>query len=355
MHRTGNRRTDSTRRGGAHPMSWLVALACAALLAGCAGGSGSSGFDAALKAENDAIDRAVESQSCQVENGLTVCASDTSPTPSGSPTPSSSAAPTRSSTATLPPSFTATQPPASFTPTRVPASFTPTRPPPSLTATPATLPSEVPETTATPTMPGPHFTATTQASPTGGPDHATTTPTQALTSTASSSPTDSAMPTERATATASASPTDSSTPTPVDSSTPTDSPTPTATPPPAAPNVDTNVGPQGMISCQPGDTADTCLFVFSFNPEGFPPGAAYRVGVRTRNPDGAWKLLSVSDNNDVAVSINPHGPDYQFAVLIYLEAPAVVPAEVELLAFSGADFAFVTPVQTPEVLLGSQR
>jgi len=93
-----------------------------------------------------------------------------------------------------------------------------------------------------------------------------------------------------------------------------------------------------------------CTFIFAFEPAGFPPAAAYRVGVRTRNPDESWQILVPTDNQ-VAVQIDPNGPEYQFAVLVYLEEPDFVPEQVELLSHSGADFAFVTPVLTPESLL----
>jgi hypothetical protein len=53
----------------------LAALLCAVLLAACAGGSGSSGFDLALKKENEAIDRALATSGCETNAGLTICAS----------------------------------------------------------------------------------------------------------------------------------------------------------------------------------------------------------------------------------------------------------------------------------------
>ena len=93
----------------------LAALLAALLLAGC-GGSGSSGFDA-LAAENAAIDRALATMDCTVEQGLTICASTVveapaapTPTPTRTPTPlhtpATSASPTR--TAEAEPSRTAT-------------------------------------------------------------------------------------------------------------------------------------------------------------------------------------------------------------------------------------------------------
>ena len=71
MNRSSSRRTDTTRR--IRPL-WLglLALLCGWAFMACAGGSGSSGFDLALKAENDAIDRALGADDCQVNDGLTI-------------------------------------------------------------------------------------------------------------------------------------------------------------------------------------------------------------------------------------------------------------------------------------------
>jgi hypothetical protein len=65
------------------------ALFCLALLLGCAGGSGSSGFDVV---ENAAIDQALDEQRCIESGGLVICPADTAvpaatDTPTVSPTP----------------------------------------------------------------------------------------------------------------------------------------------------------------------------------------------------------------------------------------------------------------------------
>jgi len=53
----------------------MVALVGGAslLLTACGGGSGSSGFDAGLAAENAAIQRTLAAQQCEMHEGLTIC------------------------------------------------------------------------------------------------------------------------------------------------------------------------------------------------------------------------------------------------------------------------------------------
>jgi len=238
MCRTISRRTDPMRR---HPSSWLrwVALVWAVVVVGCAGGSGSSGFDAALKKENAAIERALDAQTCEEIDGLTICASGGQPSP---------------------------------------------------------VPS------GTPTIPEPQLTAT---------------------------------------------PRGTTTPTPIELRSPT--PSPTFTPAaPSAPGVDTNLGPRDSIECQQSDAEAPCLFVFTFQPMNVPPEASYAVAVRTRDPDSPWTITQAPANS-APITVDPGGPDYQIAVLVYLEAPGFIPAEVDLLGDSGADFAFVTPVLSPEM------
>ncbi len=105
--------------------AWLLAALCA--LAGC-GGSGSSGFDT-IASENDAIDRALNTSGCEVERGLTICASGAE-APPASPSPTAPALPSATPSAitnatgtptpsttpggafTATPTRTATQPPS---------------------------------------------------------------------------------------------------------------------------------------------------------------------------------------------------------------------------------------------------
>jgi len=136
MHCRTSRRTDLRHRLGAL-LAHALMLACGALLAACAGGSGSSGFDVA--AENAAINRALQSQGCEVIQGLTICAS-------GSPTP------TPASTATSTPGIPAFTPTATGTPASA-ATPTTTTTPHFASPTPSTtlpLPNPTPTPTATP-------------------------------------------------------------------------------------------------------------------------------------------------------------------------------------------------------------
>jgi hypothetical protein len=138
--------------------AWLAALACATLLAACAGGSGSSGFD--VITENAAIDTALATNECTVNDGLTICPSGPeTPTavPSSTATPSAAPA-TRTATLALPTS-TMTGVPSENTrkPTNTPiigktASPTPTIPLPSTASRTATSPqTETPTATPVPT------------------------------------------------------------------------------------------------------------------------------------------------------------------------------------------------------------
>jgi hypothetical protein len=103
-----------------------------------------------------------------------------------------------------------------------------------------------------------------------------------------------------------------------------------------------------------------CSLVLPFMPEGLPLTATYRVAVRAVDPIGSWRISAAPLENGVpsmpdfdgTVSVDvpsqpmPGSPDApvraQLAVLVYLTAPTSVPAEVETLAASGADFAYVT-------------
>lgn len=259
MHRTVNRRPDPTPDRRPARWVWFVALWCALAVAACAGGSGSSGFDPLLR-ENQAIDQALDTQGCEMNEGLIICASGAeTATPNPAETP---------------------QPPLN-SPTQTPS--------PTGTAGPAVTGTATP----TGTIPRPSFTATVGAT--------------------------------------------------------TATPTPTGTPSASQPSVDTNIGPEGTIPCQLVGADGPCFFVFTFQPEGLPSAASYGVAVRTRNPEGDWLVLPVVDNSAVIeIDTSPSGPDYQIAVLVFTEEPPFVPGTVELLADTGADYAFVTAVLTTE-------
>jgi hypothetical protein len=101
---------------------WLVAVTVTGLLAGCLGGSGSSGFDIT---ENAAIQEAIDTQECQDFEGLVICPAE----PRSPAMPSATPSPTRTPPA---PSLT---PPAFDTPTL------PNNTPAQVTTTPTSVPS----------------------------------------------------------------------------------------------------------------------------------------------------------------------------------------------------------------------
>jgi hypothetical protein len=132
-------------------------------------------------------------------------------------------------------------------------------------------------------------------------------------------------------------------------------PSPTASPTPSAPRVDTGIN-DATIPCSLVDSGDGCVLVVPFAPEGFPPATVFRVAIRTVEPPGAWDigpdLVPSSPSTEpvfdapVAVEAPARAPDVpqqvQVAVLAFLAPPAGVPASVQSLADSGADYAFVT-------------
>jgi hypothetical protein len=66
--------------------------------------------------------------------------------------------------------------------------------------------------------------------------------------------------------------------------------------------------------------------------------------------------LPATDNSaSIAVNPTPAGRRYQIAVLLFLRDPGFVPDRVNLLADTGADFAFVTPLLTPEPFVAFRR
>ncbi|MEO8602838.1 MAG: hypothetical protein ABI629_09695 [bacterium] len=273
---------------------WLLTLCGGLLLSACGGGSGSSGFDISL-AENRAIDRALADQGCEVLDGLTICASTSAPV-----LPTATRTVERTATATV-----------------IPATPTATR-------------QALPTGSATPTSFSGMRTATPQTQPTGSVTatafRATATTTRDVPQTATPTSTQESVPSGTATPTLFA---------------PSTTPTPTAVP--VKPGVDIAVATDAAIPCVQEAPGGPCRFVLSFESRGFPPDAAYRVALRQRDPDERWSIVPATDA-DAALSASPAGGRYQIAVLVYLEAPSFVPDEVEVLADSGADFAFVTPV-----------
>lgn len=264
---------------------WLILLSC--ILAGCAGGSGSSGFD--VLAENAAIQQALDSQDCDVFEGLTICAAggeapatDTpvapAQTPTGTPRPTSTARPTSTEQSRR----------------------TPTPSENGATGTPTGTPIAIGTATRTATLAAPTVTETQAAAP-------TPTPTLSVPS----------------------------------------SPTPSTTATPGRAAVETNTSPSDTLPCVPNSDT-TCTIVFEFSPVGQPSSAAYRVAVRTRNPDSVWRVVEAPNNRAlIEVSDAPPGQEYQFAVLVFSEDPGELPEAVQLLADTGAESAFVTAVIVP--------
>jgi len=277
-------RIEMTPRKRARWM-WLILLSC--ILAGCAGGSGSSGFD--VLAENAAIQQALDSQDCEVFEGLTICAAggkapptDTpvapAQTPTGTPRPTNTARPTSTALSNL--TATPSENGATPTPTGTPIAKG--------TATPS------------PTFAGPSATDTQAAAP-------TPTPTLSVPN----------------------------------------SPTPSSTTTPGRAAVETNTSPSDTLPCVPNSDT-TCTIVFVFSPVGQPSSAAYRVAVRTRNPDSVWRVVEAPNNRAlIEVSDANPGQQYQFVVLVFSEDPGPLPETVQVLAETGADSAFVTPVVVP--------
>jgi hypothetical protein len=66
---------------------WLIWMLPGLLLAACAGGSGSSGFDIVSGSENAAIQRALAEHRCITRQGLTICPANETPLPTSTPQP----------------------------------------------------------------------------------------------------------------------------------------------------------------------------------------------------------------------------------------------------------------------------
>lgn len=137
MHCTSRSKFPPTHRA-APRLCWL-ALACAFLF-GC-GGSGSSGFELQLR-EDRAIDEALDTNGCEVNEGLTICAAGGQPTPMITPTGSiiqtATPTPTAEGSQTSTPAAETTR---TATPTLRPATPTTTQHAASPTPTPTMVPA----------------------------------------------------------------------------------------------------------------------------------------------------------------------------------------------------------------------
>jgi hypothetical protein len=262
---------------------WLAPMILALLLAACVGGSGSSGFDIS---ENFAIEQALDSQECVDFEGLIICPA--------------APAPTAGPTITATPTFTATPAPPEPTP-----SFTPTPP------------TDVPLQSPSPTLPegfqtpGPSATVTPRFTETGTPTVTVTRPAP-------------------------------------------ETPFPTA---PPIMEIETSLSDAGAINCPSLPVEIACPFDFAFTPRGFPADATYRVAVREA-VEMPWTILPVPQlipqerepafasffEIDRSASPGAPLPALQFAVLVFLGPADGLPAQVQRLGDTGADFAYVTPV-----------
>jgi hypothetical protein len=166
-----------------------------------------------------------------------------------------------------------------------------------------------------------------------GPVAPTATPTAEISKTATSTPVP--VPSGTVTPTGTVGPA-----TPTSTRGPSNTPTPTSIP--LTPGVDIDAAPTD--ACPPASDAE-CVFVLTFAPRDVPPGAGYRVAVRSRNPDTHWSIFPATENSAV-IELPAGVVEYQIAVLVFLEAPSFVPGKVERLSTTGADFAFVTPVES---------
>jgi hypothetical protein len=134
---------------------------------------------------------------------------------------------------------------------------------------------------------------------------------------------------------------------------------PSDVPLPAAEQVDTGLDRDTPLPCAQLDPSSACALQIPIAPLGFPPEAVFHLAARPLD-GAAWQIGPAavlggptSPANpvldapvDVPVSSAPNMSGQpialQLAVLVYLTPPAELPAEVELLSDSGADFAFVT-------------
>jgi hypothetical protein len=203
-------------------------------------------------------------------------------------------------------------------------------PPPTAASTPTTTPAAPPPSATPSTTRTPGGLATATASPAS---NAVSTPTPSRTPPAAPSGTPTVAPT--ATVPRSA------------------TPTATATPTSGAQQVEIAIDLRAPVLCAPVQGGG-CAFVLPFAVSGFPPGATFRVAVRTVNPNGRWTISDVLAPTgpaastfdapvDVSVPVSSCcGSTAQAAVLAFVNPLAGVPVTVDELVDTGADAAFVT-------------
>ena len=99
-----------------------------------------------------------------------------------------------------------------------------------------------------------------------------------------------------------------------------------------------------------------CVFVFSFEPQGFDEQEEFVIGVREAGSDDPWELTSLRDpadeeldDVDLIISVvvvdlaDGAGDELQLAILAFDEPVVGLPAESETLAQLGAEVVFVAP------------
>ncbi|MCK6557157.1 hypothetical protein L6Q96_21650 [Candidatus Binatia bacterium] len=123
----------------------------------------------------------------------------------------------------------------------------------------------------------------------------------------------------------------------------------------------------GPATCIGSDVNYACAFTLPFTPSGFPPAATYRLAAREPVPGQGWAIgLAVSQSApdqpnagapvtvDFMAPTEPQGFATQFAILVFLDGGGELPPQVDTLAETGADFAFVTPPVTLSTNLDPQ-
>lgn len=135
-------------------------------------------------------------------------------------------------------------------------------------------------------------------------------------------------------------------------------PTPTPSPqrphPPHSPVINTGIHDAMPVACFDVGTNLGCLVSVPFTAEGFAVGTEFHVAVRTLEPPGPWIISASPAPNEgpsapsfdgtvsVAAPVRAPTVRVQVAILAFEAPPTAVPSEVEELADSGADAAYVT-------------
>jgi hypothetical protein len=135
-------------------------------------------------------------------------------------------------------------------------------------------------------------------------------------------------------------------------------PTATATPTSGVQQVEIDIDLRAPVLCA-ASPGGGCAFVLPFAVSGFPADVAFRVAVRTVNPNGRWMISDVLTPSgpapggpapsafaapvDISAPVSPCcGTAVQAAVLVFHHPQTGVPAEVDALVDTGADAAYVT-------------